>query len=191
MLRTIALAIAFVFGYLMLGGTEPDYAETIAEPVTPTYYRQPTTTAGDTDGHGSPPRAAAVAVTTTTRPVKVTTTVVWADSRREPTPTTSTTVPGIMHHCPQWEAEAIAQGWPLDQLHRLDHVMWRESRCLPDAHNGADPTQYGSRGLMQINGFWVYRLELDADRLYEPAYNLRVALLAYSASGWSPWGITD
>ena len=170
MLRTIALAIAFVFGYLMLGGTEPDYAQTIAEPVTPTYYRQPTTTAGDTDGHGSPP---------------------WADSRREPTPTTSTTVPGIMHHCPQWEAEAIAQGWPLDQLNRLDHVMWRESRCLPDAHNGADPTQYGSRGLMQINGFWVYRLELDADRLYEPAYNLRVALLAYSASGWSPWGITD
>ena len=182
MLRTIALAIAFVWGYLALGASEPDYLQSITESVYPVYDEPPTTTAGDTDGHGSPPRAA---------PVVVTTTVVWADSRREPAPTTTTTVPGIMHHCPQWEAEAIAQGWPLDQLDRLDHVMWRESRCLPEAHNGADPPKYGSRGLMQINGFWVYRLELDADRLYEPAYNLRVALLAYSSSGWSPWGITD
>ena len=146
MLRTIALAIAFVWGYLALGASEPEYLQSIAEPVTPAYYQPPTktTTVGDTDGHGSPPRAA---------PVVVTTTVVWADSRREPAPTTTTTVPGIMHHCPQWEAEAIAQGWPLDQLDRLDHVMWRESRCLPEAHNGADPTEYGSRGLMQINGF--------------------------------------
>ena len=186
MLQTIALAIAFVWGYLALGASEPDYLANVTEPVYPVYDELPTATEEAPAGNGSTPRPA---------PVAVTTTVVWADSRRQPQPpaatTTTTTLPGIMHHCPQWEAEAIAQGWPLDQLDRLDHVIWRESRCLPDAHNGADPTRYGSRGLTQINGFWVYRLELDADRLYEPAYNLRVALLAYSASGWSPWGYTD
>lgn len=175
MIRTIILAITFLTGYLTLGAGEPDFIEQHSQPPATVYAPRSTTTAAPSTT--AAPTAAPVAVTTT-----------WVDDRRQPIPPPA--APGIMHHCPQWEAEAIAQGWPIDQLDTLDHVMFRESRCLPDAHNTADPTRYGSRGLMQINGFWVYRFELDADRLFEPAYNLRVALLAYSASGWSPWGLS-
>lgn len=178
MIRTIILAATFIWSYLALGGSEPEFLERYNDPPHSTLYAQPSTTTAAPPVSAQPVEA----------PVAVTSIVIWADDRRQPIPPPAT--PGIMHHCPQWEAEAIAQGWPIDQLDRLDHVMWRESRCLPDAHNVADPTQYGSRGLMQINGFWVYRLELDAERLFEPAYNLRVALLAYSASGWSPWGLS-
>ena len=177
MVRTIILAITFLTGYLTLGAGEPDFIELHSQPPATVYAPRSTTTAAPSTT--AAPTAAPVAVTTIGR---------WVDDRRQPIPPPAS--PGIMHHCPQWEAEAIAQGWPIDQLDTLDHVMWRESRCQPDAHNTADPTRYGSRGLMQINGFWVYRFELDADRLFEPAYNLRVALLAYSASGWSPWGMS-
>jgi len=178
MIRTIILAATFIWSYLALGGSEPEFLERYNDPPHSTLYAQPSTTTAAPPVPAQPVEA----------PVAVTSTVIWADDRRQPIPPPA--APGIMHHCPQWEAEAIAQGWPIDQLDRLDHVMWRESRCLPDAHNVDDPTQYGSRGLMQINGFWVYRLELDAERLFEPAYNLRVALLAYAASGWSPWGLS-
>lgn len=206
MFKTIAIGVTFAVSYLALGASEPDYAASIAEPVTPTYYRPPTTTVADDVGHVNSPPPAAVVVTTTG---------VWADSRRQPVTVSAQEVPveepqpapieepGIMHHCPQFEAEAVRQGWPIDQLDRLDHIMWRESRCRPDAYNPDDPAG-GSYGLLQINGFWSRpstfwpdgwlqtKIGLTAvEELYDPATNLRAALFIYNNSGWNPWSSTD
>lgn len=109
--------------------------------------------------------------------------------------------------CPQWHDEAIDAGWPIGDLARLDQIMWRESRCQPDAINPRDPNG-GSRGLVQINAFWCRknRYEPNAagflgalqvlehcDELLDPAVNLEAArwIFAYQVfggrCGWQPW----
>ena len=206
-LRTVLASFAMV-GFLVVTALDEPPKPVDATPVV-TYYRHgpvSRVTAGD---------AKAPAASVETGPVTTTAEVVWADERREPATMSAQEVPveepaevepeqpGIMHHCPQWEAEAVRQGWPVDQLNRLDHIMWRESRCLPDAHNADDPGS-GSYGLLQLNSFWCSpsrfwpdgwlqtHVGIDScDDLFHPATNLRAALFVYNNSGWNPWSSTD
>jgi hypothetical protein len=143
---------------------------------------------------------ATVAPTTTTPPTTTTTTI----KPPATTTTTTTTIPEIDAPCPEWHPTAIAAGWDTDQLHRLGYIIWRESRCDPDAFNGDDPNS-GSRGLTQINGFWCLPSQYhpdgwlqdqgvlqDCEELYDPLTNLIAALVIYGYAdsrgcGWSPW----
>jgi len=127
------------------------------------------------------------------------------------TTTTTTTVPEPMYsppsddECPQWHQTALDAGWDVEDLPRVDYIMWRESRCLTDAHNAYDPMS-GSRGIMQINGFWcrpsrynpsgwlqAQGLLQDCDDLYDPLTNLLAAKAIWEYSedrngcGWLPW----
>jgi len=131
-------------------------------------------------------------------------------------PTTTTTFPSepepedamvpLMEgaRCPQWHATALATGWAHDDLPNLDHILWRESRCLPHVHYAGDPNG-GSHGLTQINGYWCRpnrwstagwlqdRAILDTCQdLYDPVVNLTAArrVWEYAAErgcGWRPW----
>lgn len=207
-LRTVLASFAMV-GFLVVTALDEPPKPVDATPVV-TYYRHgpvSRVTAGDAKAPVAPVE---------TGPVTTTAEVVWADERREAVTMSAQEVPveepaevepeepGIMHHCPQWEAEAVRQGWPIDQLDRLDHIMWRESRCKPDAHNTDDPTKYGSRGLLQVNGYWCSgnrfwpdgwlqtHVGIDScDDLFDPAVNLRSALFMFNNSGWGPWKATD
>jgi soluble lytic murein transglycosylase-like protein len=78
--------------------------------------------------------------------------------------------------------------------------MFRESRCIPNAVNSKDPNG-GSRGLMQINGFWTPWLTdagiiTSAENLLQANVNLRAALAIYNYGvdrhgyGWGPWSAT-
>ena len=49
------------------------------------------------------------------------------------TTTTTTTTVVRTGKCTQWHELALSVGWPEEQLPTLDKVMWRESRCTPDA----------------------------------------------------------
>lgn len=204
-LRTVLAAFAMV-GFLVVTALDEPPKPVDATPVV-TYYRHgpvSRVTTGD---------AKAPAASVETGPITTTVEVVWVDEKpnlyaqevpiEEPADLEPEEL-GIMYHCPQWEAEAVRQGWPVDQLDRLDHIMWRESRCKPDAHNTDDPTEYGSRGLLQINGYWCSAnrfwpdgwLQTHAgidgcDDLFDPAVNLRSALFMYNNSGWGPWKATD
>jgi len=100
--------------------------------------------------------------------------------------------------CPQWWGTARSLGWDEDALLRLDVVMFRESRCLPDVWNKEDPNG-GSRGLLQVNGSWTRWLReqgiLEAkEDLFDPETNLAAALAIYRYGmdrydfGWGPWG---
>ena len=107
-----------------------------------------------------------------------------------PTPTgPPTTLPAT--ECAEWYPLAIEVGWPADEWPNVAKIMWRESRCRPEAHNGTDPNG-GSFGLMQINAYWCKpskwtttgwlqdRNVLDnCQDLYEPAVVLKAALNIY------------
>jgi hypothetical protein len=143
---------------------------------------------------------ATVAPTTTTPPTPTTTTI----KPPATTTTTTTTIPEIDAPCPEWHPTAIAAGWDIDQLHRLGYIIWRESRCDPNAFNGDDPNS-GSRGLTQINGFWCLpskshpdgwlqdqEVLAHCDELYDPMINLIAAYNVWRYAedrgcGWSPW----
>lgn len=103
--------------------------------------------------------------------------------------------------CSQWWTAAVAAGWAADDLLDLDVVMYRESRCLADVWNRKDPNG-GSRGLLQVNGFWTKWLRergiiTVVEDLYLPANNLAASLAIYQYGmdrygyGWGPWGFRD
>lgn len=94
--------------------------------------------------------------------------------------------------CPEWWGTAAAMGWSDELLPILDRVIWNESRCTPDATNGAD------HGLVQVNwATWQPLVEsfgYEKEHLYTPAVNLLIGRLIFEeaiAHGyrcpWSPW----
>jgi soluble lytic murein transglycosylase-like protein len=123
----------------------------------------------------------------------------------EPSTTTSSTSSTIYIDpyssvCEQFSALAVNLGWPQNERTVLESVMFRESRCIPNAVNSKDPNG-GSRGLMQINGFWTPWLTdagiiTSAENLLQADVNLRAALAIYNYGvdkhgyGWGPWSAT-
>ena len=93
-------------------------------------------------------------------------------------------------------------GWPEAELTKVVAIAFRESRCKPDAFNGAD-TVGQSYGAMQINDFWclpskyfpngymqAYGLLTVCDDLFDLETNLRAALNIYRYSnGWRAWSL--
>ena len=112
----------------------------------------------------------------------------------------SITQPPRSAKCPQYWQTALQVGWQKTQLATLDKIMFRESRCNPLAFNSKDPMG-GSRGLVQINGFWTPWLKEQgvlsppkaSQGLFNPAINLLSALHIYNygvnkyGDGWGPW----
>lgn len=82
-------------------------------------------------------------------------------------------------------------GWPRSERANLKRIMFRESRCHPDAINWADP-HGGSWGLTQLNLSnlgWLRRQGLAQARedLLNPRTNLKAALALWQLYGWRPW----
>jgi len=113
-------------------------------------------------------------------------------------PLPETTVAAIhsfdSYKCGVWFPLAISQGWPDNPvvLKTLDRIMWRESRCQPDADSGPD------HGLMQINQIhtkYIEQLGWTFEGMKDPTANLRFAYLLWSGReengecGWTPWSI--
>jgi len=101
--------------------------------------------------------------------------------------------------CPQWWDNAVEAGWLRKNLVTLDFVMWRESRCDASAFNPNDPNG-GSRGLVQVNGFWTPYLRSRgvlkrSEGLFNPDVALRSALEIFNygeeryGNGWGPWNL--
>ena len=98
----------------------------------------------------------------------------------------------VGHQCRRYVNLARQVGWPKSQRYELARIMWRESRCVPTAHNSRDPWG-GSHGLLQINGSnvgWATRQGYirGRDDLNDPRRNLKVGLELWKLYGWRPWG---
>lgn len=111
----------------------------------------------------------------------------------------------IYGRCGEYRNLAIQAGWPESQWPTLSKVMYRESRCNTTSFNRSDPNG-GSRGLIQINGYWCRKSRWSAngwlqdrfilqncDDLFDPLTNLKAgwAMWQYSQTangcGWRPW----
>jgi hypothetical protein len=105
--------------------------------------------------------------------------------------------------CEQFSALAVNLGWPADQRTVLESVMFRESRCTPQAHNttlNKDKSQ--DWGLLQINGrSWTKWLIgkgviTQVEDLLHAETNLLAGLEIYNYGvdrygyGWGPWSAT-
>jgi hypothetical protein len=109
--------------------------------------------------------------------------------------------------CEMWHDLALAVGWPAEEVPMLSYVMWRESRCDPGAINRDDPMS-GSRGIIQINGFWCRPNQYTekgwlqdqgilntCEDLFDPETNLRAGLAIWlygvdkHRCGWGPWAM--
>jgi soluble lytic murein transglycosylase-like protein len=119
----------------------------------------------------------------------------------EPTTTTSSTIyiDPYTSACEQFSALGVNLGWPADQRTVLESIMKRESNCTPNAVNRKDPFG-GSRGLLQINGFWHKWLIgkgiiTDKKDLLQAQTNLLAGLEIYNYGverygfGWGPWSV--
>ena len=112
----------------------------------------------------------------------------------------------IYGKCGEWRELAIQVGWPAEEWPTLSHVLYRESRCNIGSHNKTDPAS-GSRGLMQINGYWCrpskwtdhgwlqdHGILNTCEDLFQPETNLRAGLAIWMygeqkhGCGWrGPW----
>lgn len=102
--------------------------------------------------------------------------------------------------CPKAMALALQAGFRKSDLPKLDYIIYRESRCRPEAvgHNRRkDGTIWSSDyGLTQINGYsWITYLRnkkivSKSSELLKPLSNLRAAKALYDYSkkeGLDPW----
>ena len=123
------------------------------------------------------------------------------DRIAELAPSPTTTIPPVVivevsddTECQQWLQTALVAGWPNDRkiLDRLGFIMWRESRCQPDADSGPD---HGLTQINQIHTQWITDLGWTLEEMKDPAKNLRFAWLLYSGReangqcGWTPWSL--
>ena len=107
--------------------------------------------------------------------------------------------------CGEYHDLAIKVGWTEKQWSKLSFVMHRESRCNTMSFNKGDPNS-GSRGLIQINGYWCKKNKYNptgwlqakgilntCEDLFIPEVNLRAGLAMWNYSqqhnkcGWRPW----
>lgn len=167
-------------------------------------------------GQVDTPKAAPNTTVTTVAPATV------APTTQPPTTpaptTTTTTLPDLSGidfvqiardtygKCGEWHDLAMMIGWPAEEWPTLSYVLYRESRCNVGSHNKTDPMS-GSRGLMQINGYWCRPSQWSkagwlqdrglltiCDDLYNPEVNLRSGLVIWMygeekhGCGWrGPW----
>lgn len=128
------------------------------------------------------------------------------DKEIQVTPMTVEEARQVYGKCGEWRELALMIGWPVEEWPTLSHVLYRESRCNIGSHNKTDPMS-GSRGLMQINGYWCKPTRWtqagwlqdrgvlsSCDDLYNPEVNLRAGLLIWMygeekhGCGWrGPW----
>lgn len=91
--------------------------------------------------------------------------------------------------CGEWHDIALLIGWPAEEWPTLSRVLYRESRCTPDAWNGHDA---GLTQVNQIHREWISQMGLTfPDSMFNPVENLRFALALWEASGWRPWKATS
>lgn len=95
--------------------------------------------------------------------------------------------------CGEWHDLALQVGWQESEWKTLSRILFRESRCTPDAWNGFDA---GLTQINQIHTEWLSQMGFThPDDMFDPAKNLLFAYRLWSGReangqcGWSPWSL--
>ena len=125
-------------------------------------------------------------------------------------PTTTTTLPDLSGidfvqlarltygTCGEYYDTAIRAGWTPEEWPKLQKIMYRESRCLPDACSQSDSGRVcRDWGLMQINEYsWRRHIIAQGYKMadmHNPYSNLKFARWIYElevsngGTGWGAW----
>jgi hypothetical protein len=98
--------------------------------------------------------------------------------------------------CGEWYETAMQAGWQPEEWKRLSLIMFRESRCTPDAcSKSTSGLKCRDAGLLQVNQIHTkYLADLGLsfpDDMFDPLANLMFARRLYDSSGWNPWKSTS
>jgi hypothetical protein len=131
-----------------------------------------------------------VETTTTTVPVTTTSTTTTTEVPLVSDPADYIDEQRMLHgRCGEWHDLALSVGWQESEWETLSKVMYRESRCTPDAFNGADA------GLLQINKIhtsWLSDMGwTHPEDMFDPTNNLLFGFRLWETSGWRPWKATS
>ena len=95
--------------------------------------------------------------------------------------------------CGEWHDLALEVGWEENEWKTLSRILFRESRCTPDAWNGHDA---GLTQINQIHTKWLNQMGFShPNDMFDPAKNLLFAYRLWSGReangqcGWSPWSL--
>jgi hypothetical protein len=94
--------------------------------------------------------------------------------------------------CGEWHDLAISVGWTEEEWPTLSRIIYRESRCIPEACSKSDSgLKCRDAGLVQVNQIhreWLSSMGYNfPDDLFDPAINLTFARRLFETSGWKPW----
>ena len=94
--------------------------------------------------------------------------------------------------CGEWHDLAISVGWTESEWSTLSKIIYRESRCQPDAcSKSTSGLRCRDAGLVQANQVHTKWLNQNGwtfpDSMFDPETNLRFAKMLHDSSGWSPW----
>lgn len=164
----IAISLATTLAIITLASTPKSPSPTTTT-ATPTTVAQPRATVVITP----PPTTTTEVTTTTIDPMVI--------AYQEQVNNYATIYP----RCAEWLPLLLEVGGDLEDWGTWSQVLWTESRCIPTADNG------DCVGLTQIyykvHSKWLTDLGISRDALYDPATNLRFAVMLQDSSGWSPW----
>jgi hypothetical protein len=95
-------------------------------------------------------------------------------------------------NCGEWHDLAISVGFTEDEWPLLSRIMFRESRCQPDAcSKSTSGLKCRDAGLVQVNQIhreWLSQMGWSfPEDMFVPENNLRFAKALKDSSGWSPW----
>jgi len=91
--------------------------------------------------------------------------------------------------CGEWHDLALQVGWPPEEWQHLQKIIFRESRCTPNAWNGHDA---GLTQINQVHTKWLNQMGFShPDDMFDPEKNLTFAYRLWSGSGWKPWRFSD
>ncbi len=142
--------------------------------------------------------------------VTIVPTQVYVSSTDTLPPTTTTTLPDLsgidfvelarLTHsiCGEHYDTAIRSGWTPEEWPKLQKIMYRESRCLPNACSPSDSGRVcRDWGLMQINEYsWrrhIISQGYQMSDMHDPYLNLKFARWIYElevsnrGTGWGAW----
>jgi hypothetical protein len=100
--------------------------------------------------------------------------------------------------CGQWANTALMVGWEHKHIPKLLDIMWKESRCQPEAirrNARGNPVDVGLLQINQIHRQSLAQMGFSHMDMTEPAYNLMFGKVLFDwaerrGCGWAPWKAT-
>lgn len=93
----------------------------------------------------------------------------------------------IYPRCAEWLPLLLEVGGDLEDWKTWSQVLWTESRCIPTALSPSGDCVGLTQIYYKVHSKWLTDLGISRDDLFDPATNLRFAVMLQDSSGWSPW----